>query len=246
MSPTATATRPAAGSTRVDLGRGPNRRRRTLIALGIVGLVVVLAATAGWLVYFSSAFSVRQVTVTGTRELSPAQIREAAQVPIGQPLIRQDLTVFAQRTAQLPEVSEAQVTRDWPGTVAIVVVERQPLLAVQQPDGYAIVDQHGVAYAMRGSIPKGVLRADVNPDDVALLTEVGVVVSALPAGFKAKVDKIAAIDRDDITLKLSSGQTVNWGSADQSALKADVTTALLKHKPQTSIDVSSPHNPAIR
>lgn len=246
MSPTATATRPAAGSTRADLGRGSARRRRTVLALGLVGLVVVLAAVAGWLVYFSSVFAVKQVAVSGTRELSPAQIRDAAQVPVGQPLVRQDLTVFAQRTAQVPEVSQVQVTRDWPGTVAIVVVERQPLLAVQQPQGYAIVDERGVAYTVRGSIPKGVVAADVNPDDAALLTEVGVVASALPADLKAKVTKIAAINRDDITLQLESGLTVGWGSADQSPLKAEVTAALLKRKPQTRIDVSSPHSPAVR
>ena len=245
MSPTATATRPTAGSTRAPGGRGPTRRR-TALTLGIVGLVVVLAATAGWLVYFSSVFSVQQVAVSGTRELDPAEIREAAQVPVGKPMIRQDLTVLAQRTAQLPQVLQVQVTRDWPGTVAIAVVERQPLLAVRQPQGYAIVDQHGVAYEVRGSIPKGVLSADVNPDDVALLTEVGLVASALPAGLKSQVTKIAATDRDDITVQLDSGVTVSWGSADQSPLKAEVTAALLKRKPQGRIDVSSPHNPAVR
>lgn len=245
MSPTATATRPAASTAGPSTGRC-SRRRRTLITLVAVGLAVVLAATAGWLVYFSSVFSVHQVAVTGTRELSPAQVREAAQVPVGQPLIRQDLTVFAQRTAQLPGVADVQVTRVWPGTVAIAVVEREPLLAVPQPEGYAIVDRHGVAYVVRSLIPKGVLRANVNPDDVALLTEVGVVASALPAGLKAKVVKVAALDRDDITLQLQSGLVVSWGSADQSPLKAEVTAALLKRKPQTRIDVSSPHNPAIR
>lgn len=243
---TVTATRPAARTTGAGAGRDPSPRRRTAITLGILGLVVVLAATAGWLVYFSSVFAVQQVAVSGTRELSPAQIRDAAQVPIGAPLVRQDLTVFAQRTAQLPGVSQVQVTRDWPGTVAIAVVERQPLLAVPQPQGYAIIDSHGVAYAVRGSIPKGVLPADVNPDDAALLTEVGVVASALPASLKAKVTKVAAIDRDDITLQLESGLVVSWGSAEQSPLKAEVTAALLKRKPQIRIDVSSPHNPAVR
>lgn len=245
MSGTATATRPTARAPRPAPGQRRSRRR-TILVLGVLGLVVVLAATAGWLVYYSSVFAVQQVRVSGTHELSPAQIRDAAQVPLGQPLVRQDLTEFARRTAQLPGVAEVQVTRDWPGTVAIAVVERQPLLAVQQPQAYAIVDRHGVAYTERGAIPKGVLQADVNPDDVALLTEVGVVATALPAGLKAKVTRLAALDRDDITLRLDSGVVVTWGSADQSPLKAEVTAALLKRKPQSRIDVSSPHTPAIR
>jgi hypothetical protein len=39
---------------------------------------------------------------------------------------------------------------------------------------------------------------------------------------------------------------VNWGSATDSALKAQIVTALLKTKRAASIDVSSPHNPAAR
>ena len=39
---------------------------------------------------------------------------------------------------------------------------------------------------------------------------------------------VAATNADRISLKLKSGVTVNWGSATDSALKAEIVTALLK------------------
>lgn len=245
MSPTATATRPTTRSNGATAQRRPPRRRR-LLTLGVLALVVVLAATLGGLVYFSSVFGAQRVAVSGTRELTAAQVVDAAQVPIGRPLVRQDLSAITGRVLALPGVAEATVTRDWPTTLAVTVVERRPLLAIAQPQGYAIIDRHGVAYAVQPAVPKGVVPADVNPDNVALLTEVGIVASALPSGLKGKVERIAATDADDITLRLDSGVVVRWGSAEQSDLKAEVTSALLKGKPKSSIDVSSPHNPAMR
>jgi cell division protein FtsQ len=57
---------------------------------------------------------------------------------------------------------------------------------------------------------------------------------------------MTAGNRDSITLVLESGKTVTWGSSADSELKAQVVMALLNKKPKSSIDVSSPHNPAVR
>ena len=84
--------------------------------------------------------------VVGTHELTPAQVSFAAQVPIGVPLARQDLDAIAQRTTTLPAIEAATVTRDWPSTITVTVVERRPVLAVRQPEGYVLVDKSGVAY----------------------------------------------------------------------------------------------------
>ena len=53
--------------------------------------------------------------------------------------------------------------------------------------------------------------------------------------------------RADQPQAADSGVTVNWGSAADSPLKAQIVTALLKDgKPRATIDVSSPNNPAVR
>lgn len=247
MSQTATARpgRTRAGST-VYRRRPARRPRRRLGAILITALALALGVTGGWLIGFSSVFAARLVTVAGNRELTGSAVQDAAQVPLGEPLARLDLGAIARRTTQLPQVAEVRVRRDWPDTVALTVVERVPLLAVARPPGYLMVDSRGVAYESRPAVPAGVVQVAVDPGDVTLLTDVGVVAAALPVELKKKVRRISATTRDNLTLTLASGLTVVWGSAAESPLKAGATLALLERKPGRRIDVSSPHTPVIR
>ncbi len=242
MSATATATR--SGATAVVPPNPRPRRRRTAVVAGLAALVVLL--TAGWLLWFSSVFAARQVTVAGTQELTARHVQDAAQVPLGRPLARLDLQAIAERTARVPQVATARATRSWPGTVRVSVVERRPLLAVPQPGGYLIVDRTGLAYESRKAVPAGVLTVQVNPDNRDLLTQVGIVADALPASLWTEVKRVEATSPDAITLTLDSGVVIRWGSSVDSVLKAEVTSVLLERDPRVSIDVSSPHNPAIR
>lgn len=252
MSATATGTRPRPSSSssgaRPDLRAELNRRRaarRRLVRAGVAALVLALVGVLVWLVFASSVLTAREVTVAGQRELSADQVRQAAAVPLGVPLARQDLNAIARRAASLPQVASVTVERGWPHTVAVTVVEREPLLAVQQPDGYALVDAGGVAYETRGSIPDGVLLAAADPTATGLLTDLAVVATAMPTELRDRVQRLKATAADDITVELRSGTMVRWGDARESALKGQIVEALLTKKTRV-IDVSVPHNPATR
>jgi cell division protein FtsQ len=224
---------------------GGHQSRRRLVVLLL--LVAVLLGGAAWLAYFSPYLVVRKVAVSGQQQLTSEQIVAVAQVPIGTPLALQDVDAIARRTTTLPAVQAAAVSRTWPDTITVTVTERRPLLAVRQADGFTLVDREGVAYAESGSLPDDVTLAEVNPADRLLLQQVGTVATALSGGLDRKVTALAASNADQISLKLKSGVTVNWGSAADSQLKADIVTALLKKSRRAaSIDVSSPHNPAAR
>jgi cell division protein FtsQ len=228
-------------------GRKARRsRRRKVLAFTSIALVLALLGVSVWSVYFSTALVTKRVSVIGTRDLTTMQVSFAAQVPLGVPLARQDLDAIAERTTTLPPVESAAVTRDWPSSIRITVVERRPVLAVRQPDGYVVVDKSGVAYQTKPMLPPAVLLAEINPGDAPLLSEAAIVATALPKKLRGKVDRITAGNRDSIVLILESGRTVTWGSSSDSELKAQVVTALLKRKPKSSMDVSSPHNPAVQ
>jgi cell division protein FtsQ len=228
--------------------RAQKRRSRRRKALALVAIMLVLALLGGslWTMYFSTVLVTKRVNVIGTSELTAAQVSLAAQVPLGVPLARQDLDAITQRTTALPAVETATVIRDWPSTITVTVVERRPILGVRQPDGYVIVDKSGVAYETRQVLPRRVVLAVVNPGDKLLLTEMATVAAALPSKLRGSVDRMTASNRDAIALVLESGQTVTWGGSSDSKLKAQIVTALLKRKPNSAIDVSSPHNPAVR
>ncbi|GAA1433974.1 FtsQ-type POTRA domain-containing protein [Microlunatus lacustris] len=251
MSPTATGTRPrpaASPQPRPDLRRELDRRRSTrrrLVRAGVAAAVVVLVGVLVWLVTASSVLAVREVTVTGQRELTEGRVRDAAAVPLGVPLARLDLDAIARRAGSLPQVAAATAERRWPHAVEVAVVEREPLLAIRQPGGFVLVDARGVAYETRAQAPDGVLPTAADPTAVPLLTDLGVVAAALPTELRDRVEQLRATATDDIVLELESGTTVRWGDAGESALKAQVVEALWT-KSTRAIDVSAPHTPAVR
>lgn len=245
-----TATATARRRTRPATKRRRTKRRRSWQrkALAVTAILVVLALVGGsiWVVYFSAAFVTKRVNVVGARHLTPMQLSSAVQVPLGVPLARQNLDEIARRVMSLPAVETATAARNWPNTITVTVVERRPVFAVPQPDGYLVVDKFGVAYQTQSARPPNVVLAEVSLTDVPLIREVATVAAALPATMRGKVAGITAASRDNIVLNLKAGPKVSWGDSGDSELKAQVMAALIKRKPKSSIDVSSPHNPAVR
>jgi cell division protein FtsQ len=223
-----------------------SRRRRKALAFIVLAMVLALIGASLWGVYFSTALVTKRVNVVGTHNLTRTRVSLAAQIPLGVPLVRQDLVAIAERTATLPAVESAAVTRDWPNTITVTVVERRPIFAVRRSSGYVVVDKYGIAYQTQPVLPPQVVLAEVKSGDAPLLGEVAVVAAALPQKLREKIDRITAGSHDSIALVLKSGRMVTWGSSSDSELKAQVMEALLKQKPKSSIDVSSPHNPTIR
>lgn len=224
--------------------RGRGFRGGVGLAAALLLILAVLAG-AGWLVGFSPVLAVERVEVTGAHRLAASSLRATAAVPLGVPLARQDLTAIAGRVSSLPQIESTEVSRRWPNTIRVAVVERRPVLGVRQPEGFVLIDSHGVAFESRPSLPSGVLQADVDPSNVAVLVEVGAIAAAMPAGLRNRVERLQATSQSSVRVVLSDGVRVQWGTGADSALKADIVLALLKRKPST-IDVSSPHNPAIR
>jgi cell division protein FtsQ len=230
-------------------GRGKKHRRswrRKALVITAVLLVLTLIGGSLWTIYFSTVFVTKRVDVVGTHHLTPTQVSFVVQIPLGVPLARQELDEIAKRATTLSAVESATATRDWPNTITVTIVERRPVLALDRPDGYVVVDKFGVAYETQTTLPPHVVLGDVDPADPPLLHEVATVAAVLPDKLRGKVDRLTAISRDNIVLILESGRKVTWGSAADSELKAQVLTALLKRKPTSTIDVSSPHNPAVR
>ena len=94
--------------------------RRVAIGAG-AGAAVGLVA---WLLLFSPVLAVRTIAVRGTTRLTPAQVRAAADVVRGTPLARVDEAAVVRRVEALKQVAQVRVTRGWPSTLRLQVVER--------------------------------------------------------------------------------------------------------------------------
>ncbi|HEX7209324.1 MAG TPA: FtsQ-type POTRA domain-containing protein, partial [Propionibacteriaceae bacterium] len=128
MTATATATR-RARTTSTSKNRKKRKKksrrswRRKVLALIVIAVIVALLAGGLWVVYYSAAFVTKRVNVVGARNLTPVQVSLTAQVPLSVPLARQDLDAIAERLTTVPSIETATVSRSWPNTITVTIVE---------------------------------------------------------------------------------------------------------------------------
>ncbi|MDB1089863.1 FtsQ-type POTRA domain-containing protein [Streptomyces sp. ACA25] len=236
--------------------------RRRLPRRALLALLAVLAATVGgfgsWALYGSDWLRIERVSVSrsdGPRELTEQQIEQAAGVPLGAPMATLDKARVRDRLLkELPRVKSVDVVRAWPSGVSLKVTEREPEVFVPTTSGYTEVDAEGVGYAEVAEAAAGVPLLELDLESGASLrrfgedrirTEAVAVAAALPESLRARTAVIRVRSYDAVVLELSGGVTVRWGSAEQSAAKAEALTALMKAVEDAEhFDVSVPSAPA--
>jgi cell division protein FtsQ len=227
-------------------GRRPRTRWRAAF-FALAGVAIVVGV--GWALLGDRVFVVRSVTVTGTHLLASGQVIEAANVPLGTPLLRVDAGTVARRVEALNDVASASVSEDWPDHLVIAVTERVPAMAVRMAGGgYDLVDPSGVIVRMTKtppaalpvfvtSLPGSALRG--NP----AVTAAAGVLGELEPWLARQVAQVRAVPvtagPEQVTLNLRDGKTVQWGSTDNAAQKNRELSILLPGKIH-EIDVSAP------
>lgn len=214
--------------------------------IGLVVLLPLLVCVSVWLVFFSDTLAVSGVKVEGTRVLTPAEVRSAAHVKSGEPLARVDLEAIERRVASLDAVHSVEVSRSWPDQVLIEVQEREVVAVVETAGKFRGLDKDGVIFRDFAKAPKTLplIKSDSDTRREAL-SEAAHVVGALPPSIARKVDFVEVETVDQITLSMQGGDEVRWGSAADSAQKAEVLAVLLK-EPASVYDVSVPSRPTTR
>jgi cell division protein FtsQ len=218
-------------------------------------LAVVAAAALSWLLFAGPLLAVRDVQVDGLRTLPAELVREAAGVDRGTPLLRLDVDAAEARVARLPQVASVEVTRGWPDSVVITVVERVPVAIVGPLGERSLIDANGVVFDLvTGEPPAGVVPLDVAdpaPGDPTTMAALAAV-SALPVELRERVTVAGAATPDTITLELTDGTVVLWGDESESDAKAETLEALLQQlasgalEPAGTIDVSTPEAVVLR
>ncbi len=242
---TAPVTDPSVERSRRRFARRQRARRWLAWRRVLVALLVLLLAGGGlWLVFGSSYLSVQGAYVTGTDHLRPGQVERAAAVPLGEPLATVDLDRIRTRVEALAPVASADVTREWPDQVRIVVTEREPVAVVDIGGRLRGLDADGVVFRDYARPPRNLPRLQTAGDaDAEALREGALVVAALPGDLASDVDQVSVATVDEITLELRDGRQVTWGSAEQTEQKAAVLGELLDAVRAEHYDVSVPSQP---
>jgi len=234
---------------RAEMRRRLSRRR----VWGAVGAVVV-AAVAGWVLFWSPvlALDVAEVEVQGQGSVvDPAALLAVVQPKDETPLPRLDTVELRRAILDVPGVRAAEVVRVWPHGLRVTVVSREPVAAVPAEEGFVLLDVEGVQVGRAGEPPVGlpVISVPVDDEDARAMTAVLTVLQQLPTELAVQVASASAGSQDTVRLVLTDGAKVEWGSADQNALKARVVQTLRNAEASRDaavFDVSAPTTPITR
>jgi cell division protein FtsQ len=233
----------AAATAPKPVERGVVRGLKVL-TWGIV--IAVLSVGLGLLLYFTPIMSVRNLVVDGLQAVPRDEVVAAVAVPTGTPLLQVDTDKVANRVATIRRVASVRVQREYPSSLRVTVVERVPVAVKDLPDGTHLFDRDGVDFATAPP-PPGVAYLDVdNPGPSDPPTKAALqVLTALRPEVAGQVGRVAAPSIASITLTLSDGRVVIWGTTDRTDEKAEKLAALLT-RPGHTYDVSSPDLPTVK
>ncbi|WP_433829344.1 cell division protein FtsQ/DivIB [Actinoplanes sp. CA-015351] len=234
-------------SARRFMARARQRKLRAAMPWLVAAGVLLVVGGLVWLVYGTSVLGVREVDVVGTELLTPEQIRTAAAIEPDRPLARVDLGAASARVRGLPAVDRVLISRSWPSTVVIEVVERVAVAAVPAKQGFILIDDEGVPFRAVAEQPAGLPLArlltpgPLDTNTASALTVLG----ALSDELRKQLVAVAVPSPVQIRLELRKGRVVIWGDDTKSIEKSKVATELLGQKGE-EIDVSAPTVVTIR
>jgi cell division protein FtsQ len=228
---------PRIRARRVAVRREEGRRRRNRLARLAVVLAVVLVA---WLVTRSPLLDVDDIRIVGATHVTPEAVAGAGRVGRGDAMTDVDTSAVARRIESLPWVESATVTRRWPGTVAIEVRERVPVVAAGAvAGGYWAVDARGHLVEHGDAPLPGLLLVEGDP----VTGEAGdrlpdryrdalVITGLLPPGLAGAVVAVVVPPADGeagLGLRLAAGGSVVLGDASDLRPKLVAVVTVAEH-----------------
>jgi cell division septal protein FtsQ len=124
--------------------RGWRESLPTIARLSVACAVVLLGAwRLGNLAMRSEALTVTRITVSGNSRMSRGEVLSVLDDLRGTNMLTVSLDVWREKLLASPWVADAALRREFPGTVAVTISERQPLAIGRINDMLYLIDQRG-------------------------------------------------------------------------------------------------------
>lgn len=239
---------------------GPPRGRarpRTRALLRWLGLVALLAAGLVFLFFYSAAFVVKDVQVTGGRDEVQQSALSLAQIPQGRPLAKVSETRVSERVLADPRIAAVQVDREWPSGVVLTLTEREPALALRGGGETWLADASGEVYERDADpssrLPLITLRDNPAELDRPTVTGLAELWRLRPDPAELEGDLAAPrVDRaGEVTMQVGRVKIL-WGAPTENDKKWQVVRALIGQETidpegerSVTIDVRLPDTPVV-
>ena len=222
---------------------------------GVCGVAVL--AGGGLVAGRSSLFAVDRIRVVGASHLGAGAVKRLAGIARDANVLFLDAGAVERRLEADPWIRRATVERAYPSTVTIRVEERAPVAAVPGDGGYALVAADGTLLEQGapspGALPLIAAEREV-PTAAGPAPPVGMPARALAAlspGLRARVATATVLGDGTLSLGLTGGVRVLFGTAERASQKGRVVEAILRWARAEDvalsvIDVRAPGSPAAR
>ena len=203
------------------------RARKLLYTASALAIITVLYVV---LVFFSPLLATQKITVRGASLLETTQVEQKLEPLRGVPLTRIDEKKVRELIGQDNVIRSVQVESRPPHELVVTLKERTAVAVVKQGDTYHTVDSDGVSLLESAtqpdtSVPLVRFSGD-DPQTSAEFHTISTALSAMPSELLAQVKEASATSTSSITLTLRDNTTVQWGTAEESELKAKVLLSL--------------------
>lgn len=246
---------PRLRARRIAVLRDAGRKRLTAaIVAGALAVVLALA----WAVVFQSPWlSVSEFDVRGASYTDRAAITQAAASVRGDAMLTADLGQVRRQIEALPWVASVRVSRQWPRSVRIDVVERRPAASLFQVDGtWRLVDLDGRVLAASPNQPAGLVPIVAGGTVVVPGATVDgwraqaiLVAGHLAPALSSRLADVHLDPEGGVALSLRDGGTVWFGNADDLPAKQLEVLAVLTNlgeEPVGIIDARVAGAPVLR
>lgn len=240
---------------RLRMRRSRGRPRRTLLIW--LAVVTLLAAGVIFLFFFSSAFVVKDLQVSGGREEVQESAVGLAQIPNGRPLARVAEGAVGERVLTDMRIANVSVERGWPSTVRLTITEREPVLALTDGNATWLADAGGVVYEQVGEPSKKLplVQTSGDPTELDRPTVAGLAqlwrMRPDPDVLEGDLGRPRVGADGAVTMRVGEVR-LNWGPPEQNEKKWQVVTAIIGQEavdPQggtrIDIDVRTPDTPVV-
>ena len=241
---------PRIQSRRIDVMRAKGRRRLRLLLLIIA---VLSLGVGGYFLSKSSLFDVDEIVIEGVSTELEGEVREAADINKGKPLLEVDTSSSSKRIEAIPWVREARISRSWGGTITIRVSTREPVAAFLSEEGWVVVDIEGRVLDKEDELPYDLLPIEEEvgslsigewaPEQVIPLIQVAGTISTELTGDVSSIK-----GGNQIELLLFGGGKILFGDSSDIEEKALAAATILSQVDQSSvlhIDVRAPLTPVL-
>lgn len=199
--------------------------RRSKTFSGLIFFLFLMLAGHRWL--DSGFFTIEQVQVRGTSNLSPQEVIQAAGIAPGTNILRLEEKRVKNNLKLHPLIADVTVERKLPRTVIINVTERKPVAVIPADKGFVFIDEESHIMMVRPVLGEAELpfltgpvinKLSLQPGDKIEdknVQEAVRLLCLLPAGLEGRIKEVYAARTDQMLMYTSEGIEVRLGGTDQ-------------------------------